>query len=98
MDTINITRLTAALQATPPEVYVEVSDVNPYLLNYLLPMLRAGHSPRLSELDFDAFEADDLPRLYGYVEEMNRAEYTLTQINKTFCAAEPARAEIRTFF
>lgn len=98
MNTIDITRLAAALQAVTAETNVDTSDLNSYLLNHLLPLLKAGHSPRLSEIDFDRFEADDLPRLYGYVEEMGRAEYTMTQINRPFCAAEPARARSRTFF
>ena len=83
-----------------PETQVDeedLSDVNSYLLNIILPMLERWEFPLLSEIDFDQFEQRDPARLVGYVEEANRREYKLTEFNSYICGLPPACVTSRAF-
>lgn len=83
-----------------PETLVdeeELSDVNSYLLNIILPMLERWEFPLLSEIDFDQFEQRDPARLVGYIEEVNRREYRLIHLNEPLCRMDPACVTSRAF-
>ena len=41
-------------------------ELNPYLLNVILPMLMRGEYPRLKDIDFEQFEQYDPPELVDY--------------------------------
>jgi len=83
-----------------PETQVDeedISDVNSYLLNTILPMLERWEFPLLSEIDFEQFEQRDPARLVGYIEETNRREYKLTEFNSHICHLAPACVTSRAF-
>ncbi len=72
-------------------------DVNPYLLDVILPMLARGEYPLLRDIDFDQFEQHDPARLAGYMQDCGRRMNELTWLNRDLCELEPAWANTRAF-
>lgn len=96
---IDFAALTRELHEVP-ETLVELEarkDVNPYLLNVILPMLMRGEYPRLKDIDFEQFEQYDPPELVGYIEECNRREYALASFNSSLCELTPSCVKTRAF-
>lgn len=95
---IDTKKLTSLLHDAPEGKSVNTDEVNPYLLDHLLPILRSGRCPSISEIDFDEFEAWDLQRLGGYIWDFARASYTMTGITTTVCQTQALVTKERTFF
>lgn len=72
-------------------------ELNPYLLNVILPMLMRGEYPRLKDIDFEQFEQYDPPELVGYMEECGRREYALSSFNGSLCKLTPSCVKTRAF-
>ena len=72
-------------------------ELNPYLLNVILPMLMRGEYPRLKDIDFEQFEQYDPPELVGYIEECDRREYALSSFNGSLCKLTPSCVKTRAF-
>ena len=98
MDTIDLTKPTQALRSAPEErERVQKMEINEYLREHLLPILRADRYPGLNELDFEQFEAGDLCDLDAYFHEFGRVEYNLSRLNAPICKAPPKAAGTRVF-
>lgn len=96
---IDFNALTKELREAP-ETLVDQEDrdgISPYMFEVILPMLARGEYPLLRNIDFDQFDADDPPRLAGYIEECDRREYQLTVLNESLCRLRPACAKTRAF-
>ena len=72
-------------------------ELNPYLLNVILPMLMRGEYPRLKDIDFEQFEQYDPPELVGYIETCDRREYALSSFNGSLCKLTPSCVKTRAF-
>ena len=72
-------------------------ELNPYLLNVILPMLMRGEYPRLKDIDFEQFEQYDPPELVGYIEACDRREYALSSFNASLCKLTPSCVKTRAF-
>ena len=99
MDTIDLTKLVQTLRAVPeekPDVTSDL-DVNEYLKTHLLPIFYSGRFPRLSDIDFDQFDAEDLRMLSYFVRQFGCVELGLSEINRVFCLARPSTTKCRTF-
>ena len=72
-------------------------ELNPYLLNVILPMLMRGEYHRLKDIDFEQFEQYDPPELVGYIEECDRREYALSSFNGSLCKLTPSCVKTRAF-
>lgn len=72
-------------------------ELNPYLLNVILPMLMQGKYPKLKDIDFEQFEQYDPPELVGYIEECGRREFALTSFNSSLCELTPSCVKTRAF-
>ena len=72
-------------------------ELNPYLLNVILPMLIQEKYPKLKDIDFEQFEQYDPPELVGYIEECGRREYDLTCFNRNLCELMPSCGNVRAF-
>ena len=71
---INITQLVAAIQNAPPFAVPEMNKGTAYLFNKVYTRLSSGEDVGLSDLDFNAFDQEDidaLKDLYYNVFEQN---------------------------
>jgi hypothetical protein len=71
---VNIAGLVAAIQKAPPFSFPEMNEGATYLFNLVYNHMANDNAVRLSELDFSAFEAEDinsLADLYNDVIEKN---------------------------
>lgn len=81
-----------AIQSVPEPV--TVSD---YVMTHILePMLR-GDMPQFSELDFNAFDEQDLDQLRSLVEYRAHSRYRHISISRKFCETVPASTTYRAF-
>ena len=72
-------------------------ELNPYLLNVILPMLMQGKYPKLKDIDFEQFELYDPPELVSYIEEQHRRKYELTGVTYNLCELTPSCVKTRAF-
>ena len=74
---VNIAQMVSALQKAPVFAYPEMDEGTRYLFNHVYNRMLRGEKVKLSELDFAAFEEDDihsLNKLYNSVFERNNRE------------------------
>ena len=67
---VNILHLVAALQKEPAFVHPEMDIGTTYLFSHVYTRMVRGEKVRLSELDFTAFEEEDLHSLGGLYDEV----------------------------
>ena len=60
---VNIAGLVAAVQKAPPFIFPEMNEGTSYLYSRVYNHMATGGDIKLSELDFSAFEADDIHSL-----------------------------------
>lgn len=72
-------------------------EVLPYLYDHILLPLLSGHLVRYGDIDFDAFEADDLRVLSYYCDEIGRTVYRLENLNRKLIETPPAAGRRRAF-
>lgn len=72
-------------------------NLNPYLLNVILPMLTQGKYPKVKDIDFEQFEQYDPPELVGYIEEHRQRQYELASFNDSLCKLAPSCVKTRAF-
>lgn len=73
------------------------ADINPYLLEVLLPLLNQGRYPLLKDIDFDAFDMEDGPNLVYFLEESERIQYRLEGLNRKLGELLPYCPPTRAF-
>ena len=67
---VNISHLVAALQKEPAFVQPEMDIGTAYLFSHVYIRMARGEKVRLSELDFTAFEEEDIRSLGGLYDEV----------------------------
>lgn len=73
------------------------AELNPYLLDTVVPLLARGKFPMLADIDFEAFEQHDLPELVRYAQEQSWRTYQLGVYADTLRKAAPVWANTRVF-
>lgn len=76
---------------------VPTEGVNPYLLEHVLHPYMREEPVRYGEIDYDAFEDDELRCFSNYCEELYSAAYKLNQFSKTVASACPEARRQRAF-
>lgn len=76
-----------------------VSDdgVNRYLLEQVLRPNLEGNLLRLGDIDFGAFDADDVPALEDYYDRLYQAAQDLSQFAQTLSRVPPTPRTVRSF-
>lgn len=94
---LNLNRL--AIRFSQAEDSPPVSDdgVNRYLLEQVLRPNLEGELLRLGDIDFDAFDADDVPALEDYYDRLSQASRDLSQFAQTLSRVPPAPKAVRAF-
>jgi len=96
--TINLKQLVSGLRnAEAVELPAEEYPVSPYLVESLANPLLAGREMKLGDLDYSAFDFDDLDELSEYLNICGKIHYRLSGINQVFCQTVPL-AEVRRAF
>jgi len=94
---LNVKRLAERFSAATAEDTVPKGDTNPYLISAVIEPMRAGKAVRYGEIDFSAFELDDLRRAAGYCEDFDRTSSKLEQLVANISASEPLACTTRSF-
>ncbi len=76
---------------------VSKEGVNEYLLENVLKPYMREENVRYGDIDFDAFEADDLRRLSNYCDELQGAAHKLEQFAGTVAKICPEARRLRSF-
>ena len=71
--------------------------VNPYLLEKILLPYMNGESILLRDIDYSAFDVEDIEPLAEYHDELAQAGYKLEQLTKTVQNLPPIAKKSRTF-
>ena len=71
--------------------------VNPYLLEKILLPYMNGESILLRDIDYSAFDVEDIEPLAEYHDELAQAGYKLEQLTKTVQNLPPAAKKSRAF-
>ena len=71
--------------------------VNRYLLEQVLRPNLEGELLRLGDIDFGAFDADDVPALEDYYDRLYQAAQDLSQFAQTLSRVPPTPRTVRSF-
>ena len=81
-----------AKQRTPEDI--KVSD---YVMTHILEPMLQGDVPQFSDLDFYAFDEQDLNQLCSLVQYRIHSRLRHISISRTFCEISPASTTCRSF-
>lgn len=87
---LNLKLLSTRFSQAKEQLYVPDDGVNPYLLEHILRPNLEGEFLRLGDIDFDAFEADDVPALEEYYDRLYKTSQNLAQFAQTVARVPPA--------
>lgn len=94
---IDLSALAAALTETDEGATFEPYPVSEYVMRHIYEPLRRDEPVLFAELDFTAFDAEDLAELRSAAESWDSETAALTKLNKVFCDAEPISAAVGGF-
>lgn len=94
---LNLKLLATRFSQTKDGPPVSEDGVNRYLLEQVLRPNLEGDLLRLGEIDFDAFDADDVPALEDYYDRLCQASQDLSQFAQTLDRVPPAPKAVRAF-
>ena len=94
---IDLKRLAGALRNAGAGETVPYNDTEPYLIEEVYEIYRAGGMLKISDLDYSRFELDDLGELHDYFNRFQGASYTLEQFEKPFRSAAATARGARAF-
>ena len=94
---LNLERLSARFFQAKDQPCVPEDGVNRYLLENVLRPKQEGKLLRLGDIDFNAFDADDVSALEDYYEKLSKASRDLAQFAQTVARVPPAPKEARAF-
>ena len=94
---LNLERLSARFFQAQDQPCVPEDGVNRYLLENVLRPNLEGKLLRLGDIDFNAFDADDVSALEDYYEKLSKASRDLAQFAQTVARVPPAPKEARAF-
>ena len=75
----------------------KTKDVSDYVTRHILEPLQRDETPLYRNLDFSRFDFDDLAVLMDFLDDARRVSYSLSNLNRTFCQAEPVSVGCRSF-
>lgn len=94
---LNLKLLATRFSQAEDEPPVSEDGVNRYLLEHILRPNLEGNGLYLGDIDFEAFEADDVPALEDYHDRLFAASQTLSRFAETVGRVPPAPRETRAF-
>lgn len=94
---LNLKLLATRFSQAEDEPPVPEDGVNRYLLEHILRPNLEGNGLCLGDINFEAFEADDVPALEDYHDRLFAASRTLSQFAETVDRVPPAPRETRAF-
>lgn len=94
---LNLKLLATRFSQTKDGPPVSEDGVNRYLLEQVLRPNLKGGLLRLGDIDFDAFDADDVPALEDYYDRLYKASQDLSQFAQTLNRVPPAPKAARAF-
>lgn len=72
-------------------------ELNPYLMNTILPRLECEESVALGEIDFEQFDEEDLLILIDYFDWWERLQYPISSLNRRLREIPPSSIKTRAF-
>ena len=94
---LNLERLSTRFFQAKDQPRVPEDGVNRYLLEHVLRPNLEGKLLRLGDIDFDAFDADDVHELEEYYDRLYKASQDLAQFAQTVARVPPAPNTVRSF-
>ena len=94
---LDLKLLSMRFSQTKDEPPAPTEGVNPYLLEKILLPCMNGESILLRDIDYSAFDVEDIEPLAEYHDELAQARYKLEQLTKTVQNLPPAAQKSRTF-
>ena len=94
---LNLKLLSTRLSQAEDEPPVPDDGINRYLLEQVLRPNLEGKFLRLGDIDFNAFDADDVPALEDYYDRLYQASQNLSQFAQTLNRVPPAPKAVRAF-
>lgn len=94
---INRKALCREFQHAPAEETVSTEGVNSYLLEEVLRPALCGNPPKLKDIDYDAFDEEDIGELCFYYEKMWHASKKLRQFLTAVTSIAPVPSRDRHF-
>lgn len=94
---LNLKLLATRLFQVEDEPPVPDDGINRYLLEQVLRPNLEGKILRLGDIDFNAFDADDVPALEDYYDRLYQANQDLSQFAQTVDRVPPASGAARAF-
>ncbi len=94
---LNLKLLATRFFQAKDEPPVSDEGVNRYLLENVLRPNLEGNLLRLGDIDFDAFDADDVSALEDYYDRLSQASRDLSQFAQTLSRVPPAPKAVRAF-
>ena len=94
---LDLKLLSMRFSQTKDEPPAPTEGVNPYLLEKILLPCMNGESILLRDIDYSAFDVEDIEPLAEYHDELAQARYKLEQLTKTVRNLPPEAKKSRTF-
>ena len=94
---LDLKLLSMRFSQTKDEPPAPTEGVNPYLLEKILLPCMNGESILLRDIDYSAFDVEDIKPLAEYHDELAQARYKLEQLTKTVRNLPPAAKKSRVF-
>ena len=94
---LDLKLLSMRFSQTKDEPPAPTDGVNPYLLEKILLPCMNGESILLRDIDYSAFDVEDIEPLAEYHDELAQARYKLEQLTKTVRNLPPAAKKSRAF-
>lgn len=94
---LDLTLLSMRFSQAKDEPPVPTNGVNGYLLQKILLPCMNGENIRLRDIDYDAFEVEDVDELEEYYDKLSRAGRRLRQFTETVQNSPPEARKVRLF-
>ena len=94
---LDLKLLSMRFSQTKDEPPAPTEGVNPYLLEKILLPRMNGESILLRDIDYSAFDVEDIEPLAEYHDELAQARYKLERLTKTVRNLPPAAKKSRAF-
>lgn len=94
---LNVKALCSQLRETAEHEPSFDEELNPYLMDTILPQLTQGKLITLKEICFDQFDEEDPLAIMAYMGWQRNLKRELTQINENIHKISPSYIKVRTF-
>ena len=94
---LDLNRLTTRLHTALPEDTVPKGKTNSYLIAAIIEPVLNGRTVKYGDIDFSAFELDDLRRAAGYCDDIDRTASMLSGLVGRMSSTEAAACKVRSF-